>query len=731
MVVNTKEKTKEVANSLTTETVTVEEDRDRAVTTITTTTTIIVSRGEEEERGLGGADSLDSVRRSQDSLNLCNTPDSLGDTQTEEIATEQTGTEDTTTEDTETVDTETVDTAIEDTVIKDTAAKDNATEDIVIKDTATMDTSIEDNLTGETSTEKNVTENTDAENILTGDTVPENVITKNSGTQDTLIEVILSETTLSEKTAAPEEILAEMTMVTSQQEELETVLERATDIQSQVLESIVGVVREEKEVEEYDKEVMDNGDTQKAGIVGLKEILETPADGTIKCEGKIFRENEDYKNEDDNGSTQSEGIVGLKEIMETPKEWVTEGTVEIIEEILDEDGDESKKKVEVIGEIIEEQGSSNVTDDNDNHRDEKLGAYVTMCPAKETDIKIFEKEYTKGTMQAVNICNKTTVETEVESELSLFKSEDKTVEVKVEVESFKAPVEPEMQEESDALAALDAVVCKNSSAVSELTQDETTKSCTLKESPNESSLAMSESSQDMTKSSTMIMDLTPAPVKLSDGQANVVNGHSHTLPRQKKRGKTTPTTLVSAPKKLTKSLVSAPKKPNVGPRKLSPTQTVIAGKVIELNSDKPQYLHLSMEQIQELAMKQKEGIPSPVDIKNDQAHYHEHEEHCAISRARSPVQKRSSKSRAPVQLSVSQTNRNKEGLQAPDIIREAVANGRSSSASGRSHASPNRTSRGATPDKVRRASKSRTREKTLDKEDMIGTKKEEEVVVES
>ena len=57
---------------------------------------------------------------------------------------------------------------------------------------------------------------------------------------------------------------------------------------------------------------------------------------------------------------------------------------------------------------------------------------------------------------------------------------------------------------------------------------------------------------------------------------------------------------------------------------------------MELNSDTPQYLHLSMEQIQELALKQNEAILSPGDVKEDQAKDHEHEEHCAISRARSP-----------------------------------------------------------------------------------------------
>ena len=42
-------------------------------------------------------------------------------------------------------------------------------------------------------------------------------------------------------------------------------------------------------------------------------------------------------------------------------------------------------------------------------------------------------------------------------------------------------------------------------------------------------------------------------------------------------------------------------------RKLSPTQTLIAGKVIDMNSDKAQYLHLSIDQIQELALQQQRG----------------------------------------------------------------------------------------------------------------------------
>ena len=56
------------------ETITLEES-DGLVTTTTTTT--IVSKVE-EQGGMTMADSLDSVRRSMDSLNMCNTPDSLG-----------------------------------------------------------------------------------------------------------------------------------------------------------------------------------------------------------------------------------------------------------------------------------------------------------------------------------------------------------------------------------------------------------------------------------------------------------------------------------------------------------------------------------------------------------------------------------------------------------------------------------------------------------------------------
>ena len=42
-------------------------------------------------------------------------------------------------------------------------------------------------------------------------------------------------------------------------------------------------------------------------------------------------------------------------------------------------------------------------------------------------------------------------------------------------------------------------------------------------------------------------------------------------------------------------------------RKPGPQFTVIGGKKVDLNSEKPQYLKLTLEQIQELALQQKSG----------------------------------------------------------------------------------------------------------------------------
>merc|ERR1711884_513215 len=146
----------------------------------------------------------------------------------------------------------------------------------------------------------------------------------------------------------------------STQEQLEQVLERATTIQSQVLESIVGVESEEMEAvktdmaevveqektmitndmkeivesEERDKsvevevaelevveEIVEAG--QKKGIVGLKEVLEK----TESTEAETIEEEELVQ-------TSENGITGLKEILEAPiKKEAAEDKVELIGEI--------------------------------------------------------------------------------------------------------------------------------------------------------------------------------------------------------------------------------------------------------------------------------------------------------------------------------------------------------------------------------------------------------------
>ena len=66
------------------------------------------------------------------------------------------------------------------------------------------------------------------------------------------------------------------------------------------------------------------------------------------------------------------------------------------------------------------------------------------------------------------MCDKNSWERDVYLKTSLVKSEHQLEEVNKEIKLSDATVEPEMQDESEA-----AVVCKNSSAVNTLTQNET------------------------------------------------------------------------------------------------------------------------------------------------------------------------------------------------------------------------------------------------------------------
>ena len=112
--------------------------------------------------------------------------------------------------------------------------------------------------------------------------------------------------------------------------------------------------------------------------------------------------------------------------------------------------------------------------------------------------------------------------------------------------------------------------------------------------------------------------------------------------------------------------------------------TIIAGQKVELNSDKAQYLHLTLEQIQELAMKQRSGEL----FGGEQPSGHgEEESHCAVhstlrrktSRKGSTTtgvkQKSSITPKHGQQTSESTTITSvigvKESHQSPDLIREA------------------------------------------------------------
>jgi len=105
--------------------------------------------------------------------------------------------------------------------------------------------------------------------------------------------------------------------------------------------------------------------------------------------------------------------------------------------------------------------------------------------------------------------------------------------------------------------------------------------------------------------------------------------------------------------------------------------TIIAGQKVELNSDKAQYLHLTLEQIQELAMKQRSGEL----FGEEQSSVDGEVSHCVVHSTlkRKSSKKGSTASAAKQKLSTTQrpgqqTSENngvKESNQSPDVIKEA------------------------------------------------------------
>ena len=106
------------------------------------------------------------------------------------------------------------------------------------------------------------------------------------------------------------------------------------------------------------------------------------------------------------------------------------------------------------------------------------------------------------------------------------------------------------------------------------------------------------------ESSTVILHLAPGPVLVAEEarvtQSAVNNKHANKsrVTGQNKQGAGTKKDANNKP---------SPAKPSASVAKTRPGKTKIAGKSVDFNSEKAQYLHLTLDQIQELAIKQRGG----------------------------------------------------------------------------------------------------------------------------
>ena len=106
------------------------------------------------------------------------------------------------------------------------------------------------------------------------------------------------------------------------------------------------------------------------------------------------------------------------------------------------------------------------------------------------------------------------------------------------------------------------------------------------------------------ESSTVILHLAPGPVLVAEEarvtQSAVNNKHA-------KQSRVTGQNKQAAVTKKDANNKPSPAKPSASVAKTRPGKTKIAGKSVDFNSEKAQYLHLTMDQIQELAIKQRGG----------------------------------------------------------------------------------------------------------------------------
>ena len=108
----------------------------------------------------------------------------------------------------------------------------------------------------------------------------------------------------------------------------------------------------------------------------------------------------------------------------------------------------------------------------------------------------------------------------------------------------------------------------------------------------------------MSESSTVILHLAPGPVLVAEEarvtQSAVNNKHA-------KQSRVTGQNKQAAVTRRDANNKPSPAKTSASVAKTRPGKTKIAGKAVDFNSSKAQYLHLTLDQIQELAIKQRGG----------------------------------------------------------------------------------------------------------------------------
>ena len=207
--------------------------------------------------------------------------------------------------------------------------------------------------------------------------------------------------------------------------------------------------------------------------------------------------------------------------------------------------------------------------------------------------------------------------------------------------------EDKIQELSESVHSSEILVAVNKKTVSEKMERE-------------------ELDKTVSGSTNIILNLTPAPVIVSQ----VSNETNASTTKSSKKGKLSTSKLSTVDgKKVEKNAKAAKTIAKTGKN----GKVKVAGKTVDFNSDKAQYLNLTIDQIQELAMKQKNGDFESAKMNDDgdsngddlktESHCLLHNDHKNDAKKFNTLPRR----RAP----------KKDISQSPDLVKEAEAsNGR-------------------------------------------------------